>query len=451
MVQDITLWVGADVHKNTIAICVLRGDSQVNETQEFASDSETVRRVFKKLANSGHLRVAYEAGPCGYTLRRQLEAMGISCEVIAPSLIPKKAGDRVKNDRRDAIKIARMFRAGELTTIRVPTEKEEAARDLLRCREDLMQDLQRERQRLLKFLLRQGIVWRETMNWTDKHWKWLRQLRFDDVLSQRGFDEYLALVDTRVGRLKDLDREIEVLAEKEPWKEQVDRLKCLRGIRTLTAMIILTEVQDFRRFESPRQLMNFLGLTPGLHESGSKSHTLAITKTGNEHVRRVLVEAAWQYTRRPQWPRALDKRCDGQSPAIKREAKEAQDRLSFRYRHLRDKGKKPTVAVVAVAREMLGFIWAIMVKHVNPNERKASPPRQQALTPGQTKMPPSARKTRPAPKPVPIAKETPSPSTPTQRSKGPNRPRPNPSSKPPSASVPSNIEIHCNATLSLRG
>ncbi len=365
MAEDTTITVGADVHKERITICALRGDGQLEEVQEFVNDPAVIRKVFRRLAKQGSLRVCYEAGPCGYTFRRELEALKVSCEVIAPSLIPKRSGDKVKTDRRDACKLARLYRAGELTTIRIPTEKEEIARDLLRCREDLGEDINRQRHRLLKFLLRHGRVWRGSKNWTQAHWAWLHSQTIEDTLMTRTFQEYLMQLENSLERQKMLDREIEIVASQSPWKEQVDRLKSLRGIGTLTAMILLTEICDFRRFSSPRELMNFIGVTPGIHASAGKGHMLPITKTGNAHVRRVLVEAAWNYTRKPQWPSLLSKRCAGQPSRVLGVVRTAQTRLNQRYRHLRSKGKTPNVAVVAVARELLGFIWDLMV---NPDE-----------------------------------------------------------------------------------
>lgn len=362
MTEDTTVWVGADVHRERIAICVFAGDSQVQEFMEFSSDADTVRKTFKKLAKRGELRVCYEAGPCGYEFRRLLQKLGVSCEVIAPSLIPRRPGDKVKTDRRDACKLARYYRAGDLTVIRVPSDDEEAARDLVRCREDVGEDLNRQRHRLLKFLLRHGRVFGEGKHWTLRHWSWLKAQRFEQVPAQRVYDEYLAQVDASGQRRDALDREIEQLATTEPYRASVERLKSLRGIGTLTAMILMTEIGDFRRFTTPRELMNFVGLTPGVHESAGKGHGLGITKTGNEHVRRVLVEAAWHYARKPQLPSAIVKRCPDQPPEILHQAREAQLRLNSRYRHLVGRGKKKPVAAIAVARELVGFVWAVMVK-----------------------------------------------------------------------------------------
>lgn len=245
-------WVGLDVHKDTIAVCWLHADSQAEETREIPNEERAIRTLFKRLAGEGELRVCYEAGPCGYPVRRQLEQMGIACDVIAPAMIPRRPGDRIKTDSRDARKLARLYRAGELTPIRVPTETEEAVRDLVRCREDLCQDVTRMRHRLLKFLLRHGRIWRDTRNWTDRHWAWLRTQRFVLSAAQRTFDEYVAQLDFGIDRLRALDAEIATVADKEPWKPLVGRLRCLRGIDTLSALTLLVEIQDFRRFRSPR-------------------------------------------------------------------------------------------------------------------------------------------------------------------------------------------------------
>lgn len=362
MAKGIKIWVGMDVHKEKIAICWLLGDSQKEEEREILNDETAIRKFFKRLSTEGEIRACYEAGPCGYAVRRQLEGMRVDCQVIAPSLIPKRAGDKVKNDRRDARKLARLYRAGELTTIRVPTQDEEAVRDLLRCREDLSEQIQRNRQHVLKFLLRHGRVWRQSKNWSQLHWQWLRAQRFELPAAQRTLDEYLAQLDYSLERMKQMTAEIEAIAKREPWKSAVSRLRCLRGIQTLSAMILLAELQDFRRFESPRQLMNFLGLTPGLHASGGKGYTLSITKTGNSHARRILVEAAWQYRSRPQQAAAVRRRCEGQPPSVVTQARNAQDRLHYRFKSLVEAGKKRHVAVVAVARELAGFAWALMTK-----------------------------------------------------------------------------------------
>jgi transposase len=364
--------VGLDVHKDTIAACWLRGESQIEETREIHNEPRAIRKLFKRLDDEGELHVCYEAGPCGYDLRRQLDQMGIPCDVIAPTMIPRRPGDHVKTDTRDARKLARLYRAGELTAIRVPTETEEATRDLVRCREDLSEDVTRTRHRLLKFLLRHGRIWRDTRNWSNRHWAWLRAQRFEDSTGQRTFEEYLAQLDFAIDRLRALDAEFVAVAEKEPYKSLVGRLRCLRGIDTLSALTLLVEIQDFRRFRSPRELMNFVGLVPSIHASGGTEHRGSITKAGNAHVRRILIEAAWHYRHRPMMAGRLRERSRGQPEAILAEAMKAQHRLHMRYRRLVGRGKRPPVAVVAVARELCGFIWALIVKHDQTGEQAHS-------------------------------------------------------------------------------
>ncbi|MBI4638285.1 MAG: IS110 family transposase [Candidatus Rokubacteria bacterium] len=361
--KDTRIYVGLDVHKDTIAVCWVSEDGATEETREIANEPRAVRKLFHQLAAVGAPRACYEAGPCGYEVRRQLEALGIACEVVAPSLIPRRPGDHVKTDRRDARKLARLYRAGELTVIRVPTRQEEAARDLVRCREDLGEDVTRLRHRLGKFLLRHGRIWRERSRWSARHWSWLRAQRFDDPIAQRTFEEYLAQLDHGVDRLRALDGEIVALAQQAPWAPLVARLRCLRGLDTLSALTLLVELQDFHRFRSPRELMSFVGLTPSLYASGGREVRGSITKAGNAHARRIFVEAAWHYRHRPMQAGRLRTRAAGQPEPIRAEALRAQHRLHRRFRHLVGRGKPHQVAVVAVARELVGFVWALLVKH----------------------------------------------------------------------------------------
>lgn len=372
MKEGITLTVGLDVHKDSIAVCCLQGDSQREETREIPNEPRAIQNLFKRLLSEGELRVCYEAGPYGYDVRRLLAKLGIACDVIAPAMIPRRPGDRIKTDRRDARKLARLHRAGELTAIRVPTEAEKAVRDLVRCREDIREDVPRQRHRLLKLLLRHGRIWREPKNWTSRHWAWLRAQRFEEASAQRTFDEYLAQLDFGIDRLRALDAEIAAVAEQEPWKPLVGRLRCLRGVDTLSAMTLLAEVQDFRRFRSPRELMSFLGLVPSIHASGASEYPGSITKSGNGHARRIFVEAAWHSRRRPMMAGRLRERAEGQPEPVHAEAMKAQHRLHLRYRRLVARGKPPHVAVVPVARELCGFVWALLVKHeypINPSGR----------------------------------------------------------------------------------
>jgi transposase len=350
-----------DVHKDTIAVHWFRGlEDREGEERQILNNEKAIRKLFKQLTKEGEVRACYEAGPCGYVVRRLLVGLGIHCDVIVPAKIPRMPGDRVKTDRRDARKLARYYRTGDLTVIRVPSEEQEAVRALLRCREDILEDLHGQRQRLLKFLDQRGRAWREGDNWTEKHWVWLRAQQFEQAASQRSYDEYLQVVDLMRDRLAGLDKEIELLAEKEPMKGLVARLSCLRGIRTLTAMTLIAEVLDFRRFKSPRELMSFLGLTPSLYSSANTRRAGSITKAGNAHARRVLVEAAWHYRHRPQVVSTLRRRCEGQPDWVRAKATGAQERLNFKFRRLTAKGKRSAIAAVAVARELAGFVWALM-------------------------------------------------------------------------------------------
>jgi transposase len=305
------------------------------------------------------MQCAYEAGPCGYDLRRFLETKGIACDVIAPSLIPKKPGDRVKTDKKDAEKIARMHRMGELTAIRVPTPAQEALRDLLRAREDANEDLVRRRHRLQKFLLRQGRRY-EGKNWTRDHWRWIRAQKFTDRNFETVLSEYIAAIDQEIERIGRLDAQIEEESKNPEIAPAVARLKTLRGVKTLTAMTILSELIDLNRFDSPRKLMDFVGLVPGEYSSGGKQWRGSITKSGNSHVRRVLVEAAWHYRHSPRSTgAAIKKRREGQPPEVIETARKAELRLYKKFTRLVMRGKKSTVAATAVARELAGFVWAI--------------------------------------------------------------------------------------------
>jgi len=353
-------WVGLDVHKDTIAVCWLDDDSQREEHLEIPHDPRRVDRLMSKLAREPEeLRICYEAGPCGYALRRQLTKKGLDCQVVAPSLIPKRAGDQVKTDRRDARKLARLFRAGELTFICVPDEKQEAVRDLVRCREDLVADATRARHRLSKLLMRYGLVYRAGRNWTQGHWRWIAQQRLGEQSSQRALQEYIAQLEFRLQRLRLLDQELEEVAAQEPWKATVDRWTCLRGIDTLSALTLLVELGDLRRFQSPRQLMSYVGLTPRLYASGNTERRGGITKCGNSHARRVLGEAAHHYRHPPALGSRVRKRLQQQPAAVVSIAMKAQDRLCRRFRKLGDKGKGVNVTVTAVARELTGFLWAL--------------------------------------------------------------------------------------------
>lgn len=362
--NSVTTFVGLDVHKKSISVAVvLPGKNRVTEEWQ----QENTPRALKKLSNrlrkmsSGPVIAFYEAGPCGYAFSRQLTQLQIDCRVVAPSLIPKKPGERVKTDRRDAAKLATMGRAGLLTEIQPPTPEEEAVRDLSRSREDAKKDLLSARHRLSKMLLRHGYSFLGGKNWSQKHRQWLQGIRFEDISSQRVFDNYLLAIEQIEERVKILESHLDEVAMSDPYADKVGWLRCLRGVDTITAMIILAELHDFRRFTNPRDLMSYLGLTPSEYSSADRKRRGAITKAGNSHVRRVLVEAAHNYRFKPSVRGALKKRREGQPAAVIAIADRAQQRLHKRYFKLKEGYRKPhNVAVVAVARELVGFIWAIL-------------------------------------------------------------------------------------------
>lgn len=317
-----------------------------------------VRRIEREAP--GQVRACYEAGPCGYALQRQITHAGeMSCMVVAPSLIPSKPGERIKTDRRDARKLAELFRAGLLTEVQPPSEADEAARDLCRAREDVREDLQRCRHRLSKMLLRRGIAHAGARNWSNAHRRWLKEQRFDSPVDQAIFDDYLLAIEQLETRHQELLKRIEHLSLEAPYAEPVAALRCFRGIDTITAMTIVTELHGFARFTSPRALMAYLGLVPSEHSSGETRRRGSITKAGNGHVRRALIEASWNYRYRPSIG-SLKKRRQGQPAAVIAIADRAMQRLHRRYQRLIAKGKPSPKAVVAVARELAGFIWAAL-------------------------------------------------------------------------------------------
>lgn len=358
--ESTTLWVGMDVHKEFIVVSVLESDREVaRPSVKIPNEPTKLKRFFGRLKAEGEVRSCYEAGPCGYEVRRLLDAMRVSCDVIAPGLIPIRPGYRVKTDRIDAEKLARLFRAGELTSIRVPTEAEEALRELCRCREHVREDVTRQRHRVLKLLLRHGHTYRDGRHWTQKHWSWIETQRFAQPLTQTAFTEYRTQLESTLERLKALDQEISAVAEREPYKAQVARLRCLRGFDTLSAVTLLAEVSDFRRFNHPRELMAFVGLVVSEHSSAGKIRRGGITKTGNAHARRLFVEAAWHYRHPPRKSGTIKARWKDQPDAVVAHAYKAQERLHRRYFRLISRGKLSQVAAVAVARELCGFVWAI--------------------------------------------------------------------------------------------
>ncbi|HXV91106.1 MAG TPA: IS110 family transposase [Gemmatimonadales bacterium] len=355
--------VGLDVHAETIAVAVAEEDGSVREVGVIRNRPEAVRKLVTKLGPAPQLRVCYEAGPTGYPLYWQLTALGVHCDVIAPSLVPTKAGDRVKTDRKDAIRLARCYRAGDLTAIWVPDAATEALRDLVRAREGAKQDQLRARHRLSKFLLRHGRHRPDDLRaWTARHAQWLAGVTFELPTLQVVLEEYRANLAVLAERISRLERAIEAaLATLAPTQQTlVGALATLRGVRTVTAATLVSELGTLRRFATPRQLMGYAGLVPREHSSGSGVHRGAITKTGNAHLRRVLVEAAWAYRHRPNLTSAvLRQRQQAQPLPVVAIATRAQRRLCGRYQRLTHQGKPPLAVATVIARELLGFIWAI--------------------------------------------------------------------------------------------
>lgn len=358
-----TTVVALDAHKKFLQVAMLIGRAKEFIEWTVANEPAAIRRMVRKILRlaKGRVRICYEAGPCGYALKREIEKLGVECVVIAPSLIPRKPGDRIKTDRRDARKLAELFRAGLLTEVAPPTEGEESLRDLCRCREDANGDYHRAQHRLNKMLLRRGIIWQGgKSSWTKKHWEWLRSLTFDHPADKIVFEDYLSNVELMKERLNRLEQALEAAAEEEPYRERVAALKCFRGIRTVTAVTLVSELHDFRRFTSPRDLMGYLGLVPSEHSSSDRKSRGNITKTGNSHARRVLIEAAWQYRHPPRIGDQLRKRREGQSATVVAIADKAGQRLYRRYSSMYRRGKPVGKVIVAVARELVGFIWAAL-------------------------------------------------------------------------------------------
>jgi transposase len=358
-------FLGLDVHAETIAVAVAEADGEVRSLGTIANRAESVRRLVKKLGPAGQLRACYEAGPTGYVLYWQLTELGVECAVVAPTLVPVKAGDRVKTDRRDAVKLARCHRAGDLTAVWVPDASTEALRDLVRAREAAKQDQLRARHRLSKFLLRTGR--RPVLGvkaWTTAYMMWVRQLRYEQAAQEWTRLDLLHEVEhmaERVERLEEAIREAVKLAPAR-MQEVIRGLQALRGIAEISAVTVVAELGQISRFEGARQLMGYSGAVPSEESSGKRQQRGSITKTGNAHLRRIAIEAAWSYRLRPGVGPALRKRQEGVAEEIKEIAWKAQHRLHKRYSRLAAAGKDQRKIITAVGRELLGFIWAIGVK-----------------------------------------------------------------------------------------
>src|SRR5262245_58811413 len=355
MVESTTVTVGLDVHAGSIRLAAVRADEllavradELLEERTLPYDEEAVARLLRRWSS---VRCCYEAGPTGFGLYRHLVARGIDCAVVAPGLVPTRPGDRVKTDPRDARQLARLLAGGLLEPIHVPSPELEAARDLVRAREDARLDRMRDRQRLSKFCLRHGRLL-PTSAWTVVRRKWLGEQLFEHPAEQITFDSYLHAVDLIDARVEQLEQAIRTAAAQGPWSELVARLRCLRGVDTLTAFALVAEIGDFSRFKSAEQFMAFVGLVPSERSSGEKRHQGAITKVGNAHVRRLLVEAAWHARRRPTVGYELHRRQRGQDALVLERAWRCQQRLYHRWSRMSARGKLPQKTVVACAREL---------------------------------------------------------------------------------------------------
>lgn len=356
-----TKYVGMDVHKETIAVAIAKeGRGEPVYYGEIANNAEAIRKLVTKVNSNGErASFCYEAGPCGYEVYRQLIDLGQRCDVVAPSLIPKKSGDRVKTDRRDANTLTRLYRAGELTPVWVPDKEQEAMRDLTRAREDMKAMEGHAKQRLGAFLLRHGKKYPGKSKWTQAYFRWLEGIKFEIPVQQVVFQEYVDTVKQMKERVAAMEEEMRHAMGGWSLAPVVTGLMALRGVEIITAMTVIAELGDISRFDSPRQLMAHLGLVPSEHSSGGRRQRGGITKTGNGHARRVLIEASWCYRLPARKTAHLQRRAEKASDAVQAIAWKAQKRLCKRFWYLINKGKLPVEACTAVARELSGFIWAI--------------------------------------------------------------------------------------------
>jgi transposase len=358
-------FIGLDVHAETIAVAVAEPNGEVRSLGIIPNRSASIGKLVKRLGAPEQLRVCYEAGPTGYVVYWQLTGLGVRCEVVAPTLVPVKPGDRVKTDRRDALKLARCYRGGDLTPVWVPDAAHEALRDLVRAREAAKKDQLRARHRLGKFLLRQGQRPPGAMKaWTQTHLAWVKSaVHFPHAAQEATLLDYLCEVDHVAERITRLERALDDAVKTAPVRMRavIEALQALRGIALVSAVTIVAEVGDFTRFGTPRQLMGYSGAVASEDSSGDQVRRGGITKTGNAHLRRIVIEAAWAYRHRPAVGATLRKRQAGLDDEVKAIAWKAQHRLHARYRTLTARGKTKPCAVTAVGRELFGFIWAIGV------------------------------------------------------------------------------------------
>jgi len=361
-------FIGMDVHKKTIAVAIADDgrNSQVRSYGTFANDLNALDKFCRKMVSTAsQLHFVYEAGPCGYGIYRHLTRKGFDCKVIAPSMIPRKSGDRIKTDRRDAIMLARLHRAGELTAVYVPDNQDEAMRDLSRAREDAVIATRKAKQRLKAFLLRNGLTYSGRSKWSKAYFNWLSDIGMPHPAQQVALQEYINAVHENLSRVDRLTEQIRQMVPDWRLAPIVSALQSARGVSLIVAVTLLTEIGDLGRFDKPAQLMAYLGLVPSEHSTGDTIKRGEITKTGNGHARKVLVEAAWAYRMQPRVSRILLKRQQGLPDQVCRIAWKAQLRLCARFRRLAAKGKNKQIVVTAIARELSAFLWAI-AKQVQP-------------------------------------------------------------------------------------
>jgi transposase len=352
--------------KHAVAIADVGREGEIRYLGEIDSSPLTIERMIRKLAGRYEkLHFCYEAGPTGYGLYRQVRGLGHDCSVVAPSLIPKKSGERVKTNRRDAVSLARLFRAGELTSVWVPDTVHEAVRDLVRARETASQDLRRKRQQLLSFLLRHGRIFSGRQHWSRAHLRWLAQQKFDHPAQQIVFQDAVDAIDDAAARLRRLDEQVAAIVPSWSMAPVVEAYQAMRGVSFVVAVTFVAEIGDLRRFDNPRQLMAFLGLVPSERSTGERVRRAGLTLAGNKRARRVLIEGAWSYRYPARVSQTLQARLEGLPKAVREIAWKAQIRLCARYRRLNAAGKKLPVVIAAIAREMAAFLWAI-ARHVAP-------------------------------------------------------------------------------------